>query len=214
MIAQNRSSTMTTPSLKDLVEGLGEIPLERIRLLPPPGQATINDVEHNKCCELVDGTLVEKAMGLPEAMLATVLSSLIQQFASARKLGLVAGADGAWEVLPDLVRMPDVAYISWERLPERRLPDEPIPHLAPDLAIEVLSKSNTPAEMARKCAEYFQAGVRQVWQVDRFALTVTMFTSAMDSRVLTSDDTIDGGDVLPGFSLKVADLFAALERKE
>ena len=68
--------------------------------------------------------------------------------------------------------------------------------------------------MARKCQEYFQAGVRQVWHVDRFAQTVAIFTSATDCHILTGADAIDGGEVLPGFSLKVADLFASLENKE
>ena len=69
-----------------------------------------------------------------------------------------------------LVRIPDVAFTSWERLPGRRVPPEPIPELAPDLAVEVLSQSNTEAEMTRKRGEYFAAGVRLVWLVDPDAL--------------------------------------------
>src|SRR5690348_10027749 len=92
-------------------------------------------------------------------------------------LGLVAGSDGMMRIATGLVRMPDVSVVLWERLPDHKVPSEPIPSLAPDLAVEVLSPSNTSAEMNRKIAEYFDAGCRSVWIVDPSTRTVHVYES-------------------------------------
>src|SRR5688572_33054470 len=106
------------------------------------------------------------------------------------------------ELFAGLVRIPDVAFVSWARVPGGRVPAEPVPHLAPDLAVEVLSESNTPREMARKRREYFRATVRLVWEVDPRVRTVAVYVSdAAPLLVLTADDTLDGREVLPGFTL-------------
>src|SRR5205085_7427795 len=97
-----------------------------------------------------------------------------------------------------LVRMPDVSVILWDRLPGRVIPSEPIPALAPHLAVEVLSPSNTAAEMALKRSEYFQAGVQLVWMVDPRAKTVRVYTSPSDSTLLRGNDLLVGADILPG----------------
>jgi Uma2 family endonuclease len=110
-----------------------------------------------------------------------------------------------------LVRIPYVAFVSWNRLPDRRVPREPIPGLAPDLAVEVLSESNTPGEMARKRQEYFAAGVRLVWVVDPEARTVEVFTTPEHCTVLHEEHTLEGGEVLPGLTLPLRELFAALD---
>ena len=101
----------------------------------------------------------------------------------------------------------------WERLPGRRIPSEPIPDLAPDLAVEVLSPGNTPGEMARKRQEYFAAGVRLVWLVDPEARTVEVYTDPEQSTVRHEADTLEGGAVLPGFALPLRELFAELEHQ-
>jgi Uma2 family endonuclease len=108
--------------------------------------------------------------------------------------------------------MPDVAFISWDRIPNRQRPKEPIPDLVPDLAAEFLSKSNTPAEMKAKRADYFTAGVRLVWEIDPEARTLAVYTAPDAATLLTATDTLDGGDVLPGFSLPLSELFAELDR--
>jgi Uma2 family endonuclease len=123
----------------------------------------------------------------------------------------VTGADGMMRLNPGLVRITDVSFVSWERLPDRSVPDAPIPDLAPDLAIEVLSESNTPAEMARKRREYFAAGVRLVWLVEHISRTVTVFTSVDDFRSFNETDNLDGGNVLPGLSFPVRSIFAELD---
>lgn len=198
-------------NLAQLLRRLGDVPADRIRLNPPPGTATRDDVLRNEGCELVDGTLVEKPMGYRESVLAMAVLSLLRDFVRSRNLGLISGEQGTMEMLTGIVRIPDVAFVSWERLPGRKMPDDPMPEIAPDLAIEVLSKTNTKAEMAVKRGEYFQAGVRLVWEIDPVARTVTVYTSPMASTVRTESDSLDGGEVLPGFALSLASLFAELD---
>jgi Uma2 family endonuclease len=115
--------------------------------------------------------------------------------------------------MADQVRIPDVAFTSWDRLPGRRRPGSPVPLLAPDLAVEVLSRSNTPGEMALKRQDYFTAGVRLVWEIDPEARTVVVYTSPTHAVTLGLADTLDGGLVLPGFTLPVQELFAELDRQ-
>lgn len=114
-------------------------------------------------------------------------------------------------LLKGLVRIPDVAYFSWDKLPGRVLPTKPIPDLTPDLAVEVLSEGNTALEMERKLREYFLAGVRLVWLIDPHKRQAKVFTSP-DGPGTTLDQTqaVGGGEMLPGFSLPLADLFARL----
>jgi Uma2 family endonuclease len=199
-------------TVADLLRRLGDIPAERVRVQPPLGTATIADVEKNKLCELIDGTLVEKAMGARESLLGVALAGLLRNFILPRNLGIILGADGTLEILTGLVRLPDVAFLSWDRLPDRRIPEEAVPAVVPDLAVEVLSKGNTPAEMLRKRQEYFNAGVRLVWMIDPAARVVTVYTAVNQSRVLTVTDTLDGSTVLPGFAVPVRGLFAELDR--
>jgi len=205
-------------TLADLVEQLGSIPLHRIRFHPLPGTATEQDVldierRENRLCELVDGVLVEKAMGFRESALACALIIFLSAFTRPRNLGIVTGEAGMLRLSSGLVRIPDVAFVSWGRLPGRRMPSEPIPQLAPDLAVEVLSESNTEGEMDRKLHEYFDAGVLAVWFVDPKSRTITVYTAADQFVVLNENQILDGGIVLPGFSLPVQQLFAELDRE-
>ena len=152
------SSVLNIPiewTVADLQKHLDGIPAHRIRLRPWPGTATVQDVmrmddHHDRLCELIDGVLVEKAMGFEESWIAANLVFLLSQFLQQNPLGIVTGADGLIQLLPNQVRIPDVAYFSWERLPDRRLPRQAVPNVVPDLAVEVLSTSNTPTEMRRK----------------------------------------------------------------
>jgi Uma2 family endonuclease len=202
----------------DLIRHLGDIPAERIWLNPRPGTATEEDViaihdKENRLCELVDGVLVEKTMGLYESRLAVVLSTLLDNYTFAQDLGVVSGADGTLKIMPGLVRIPDVSFVSWSRLPDRKLPAEPIPHLIPELAVEVISAGNTRREMEHKLHEYFAAGVRQVWLVYGKKREFRVYTSEKRSRVYGEDDTVPGGKVLPGFSLSVKGFFNRAENK-
>lgn len=196
----------------------GAIPPWRVRSDPQPGTATERDVlrihaSEKRLCELVDGILVEKAMGYEESLVAMQISHRLLSFLSRRKLGIVAGEAGMLKLARGLVRIPDVSYVSYDRLPGRRAPRQPIPRLAPNLAVEVLSQSNTRREMEEKLVEYFDAGVEVVWLVDVQKRTVEVFSSPNESAVFKIGQTVSGGTVLPGFRLKVRDLFGQLDQQ-
>ena len=201
-------------TIGQLLRRLGDIPPDRVRLDPAPGTARIEDLlkPENTGCELVEGTLVEKPMGFRESMLAMFLGQILGPHIRQQNLGILTGADGSYEVLLGLVRLPDLAFVSWDRLPNRRLPEDPIPNVVPDLAVEVLSRSNTLAEMALKRSEYFRGGVRLVWEIDPRARTVRVYTAPEEHEDLTAADTLRGDPVLPGFTLPLQQLFAELDR--
>jgi Uma2 family endonuclease len=209
------AKTIRFETMGDLLRQLGGINPRRVRLHPPPGEATERDLirlnDHsNRLYELVDGVLVEKDMGYPESTLTCDLIGFLQFFLADHPLGFLVGPDGATRLMPRLVRIPDISFVSWDQLPTRERPVDAIADVAPALAIEILSKGNTRREMARKLKEYFRCGVRAVWFVDARKRTVQVFTSPDQSVTLTASDTLDGGELLPGFTLSVRKLFAAL----
>lgn len=207
---------VTFENAADLVQRLGNVPLARICFKPLPGTATERDLlaamrRSDRLYELVDGTLVEKPMGLSESVLAGQVLIEIGVFARLHNLGIPSGEAGTVKLLKGLVRAPDVAFFCWDKLPGRVLPSKPVPNLAPDLAVEVLSKGNTPEEMQRKLREYFLAGIRLVWMIDPRKRQAEVFTSPdAPAATLAESQALDGGDVLPGFTLPLADLFAHL----
>lgn len=211
-MAVTTTSSQSELTLADLLERFGPMPYHRIRHDPPPGTATEQDVidlhdREDRLCELVDGVLVEKTVGYLESFLALRLATLLQVFVSEQNLGIVTGADGTIRFAPGLVRIPDISFISWDRLPNRKVPSEPIP----DLVVEVLSKSNTKQEMDRKLQDYFTAGVRAVWYVDPETRTVRVFNRPERPVLLKEKGILEGGAVLPGFSLSLSDLFRVPE---
>jgi Uma2 family endonuclease len=210
--------TAAPETFADLLDRLGHVPAWRIRLQPPPGTATERDVleihaRTKRLYELIDGALVEKAMGFRESALAGLLIEVIRQYLRQHRLGTVAGESGMMRLVTGRVRIPDVSFVSWDKLPGRRLPEEPIPDLSPDLAVEVLSESNTAEEMAIKRREYFASGTRLVWQIDPATRTAEVFTGPDQSVTLDQSQSLDGGDVLPGFALSLRELFAELDRQ-
>ena len=199
-------------TLADLHDRLGGIPLDRIRMVPPAGFATEQDLlrvldSEDRICELIDGILVEKPMGFFESRLAAVLIAILDRFLESHDLGIVLGEAGTLRILADQIRVPDVAFLSWRHFPGRVLPQVPVPSIAPDLAVEVLSKSNTKREMERKLKDYFTAGVELVWIIDPLSKTATVHEDQQQPRVLTLSDSFTGGNVLPGFELPLQQLF-------
>jgi Uma2 family endonuclease len=213
------STATPIETLADLVDQLGGIPLGRVRYHPLPGTATEADAlaaleaPRKRLCELVDGVLVEKPMGYTESVLAIFLAGALNAFVRPQNLGLVSGPDGAVRLFAGRIRIPDVAFVSWDRLPGRRRPAQPLPDLVPDLAAEILSAANTAAEMARKLQEYFTAGVRLVCVIDPAARTVRVYTAPDAVTELAETDTLTGEPVLPGFRLEVRELFGELDRQ-
>jgi Uma2 family endonuclease len=201
-------------TVADLVESLGGIPLERIRMRPLPGTATEKDViaeregPMRRLCELIDGVLVEKPMGTRESLLAGVIVQVLGSFVDERDLGIVLGADGILRLFPGVVRIPDVCFIPWEQIPNEEVTDEPIAPFFPDLAVEVLSPSNTRREIDRKLRDYFLAGTRLVWVIQPKTQTAQVYTSPTDSRRIARTGSLQGDPVVPGFSLPLSDLFS------
>lgn len=205
-------SPPTEVTLTDLHARFGPLPAWRIRTVPRPGTATEDDVidieaRENRFCELVDGILVEKTVGYWESYLAGELVRILGNFVKPCKLGIVSGEGGMMRLFPGLVRIPDVAFAARDKFPDRRVPRKPIPSLVPDLAVEVLSASNTTKEMSDKLADYFESGVRLVWYIDPPRRTVQVFTAPDDFQILSENDTLTGGDILPGFELSLREFF-------
>lgn len=207
------STEPTVWTAADLVERFGPIPLSRVVTSPRPGTATIEDVvrlddQEDRLCELIDGVLLEKAMGFIESQLAFRFGMLLAAFVEQHKLGVTAGEAGMLQLLPGQVRIPDISFVSWASLEGSGYPEKAAPLMAPDLAVEVLSPGNTQREMERKLEEYFAAGVRLVWYVDPRAKSVTVYTRPDQATVLGEADTLDGGEVLPGLVIELGELFA------
>jgi Uma2 family endonuclease len=171
------------------------------------------DGDDKRLVELVDNTLVEKPMGFYEGRLGILIGHFFEDFLEVHDLGLCFGADTTLRVAQRVVRLPDVSFVSWSKIPNRELPAEQVPFLVPDLAIEILSPSNTLAEMARKRRDYFAAGTRLVWQIDPDSRTAEVFTAPDVSTIVPADGALDGGDVLPGFRLPLARLFERAGRR-
>src|SRR5687767_4165932 len=140
-------STVTAPveadliTLAELLESLGGIPSGRVRLRFPLGSATEEEyvrfaLRTGRGCELIDGVIVEKAMGYYESRLATVLLRVLGNFLVAHPVGFLLGEAGMVRV-EGQVRMPDVAYYPWSAFPSRRLPRTPILAATPALVVEV-----------------------------------------------------------------------------
>lgn len=193
---------MPTPdvTLQDLLDRLGGIATERVRMHPLPGTVTERDLRDPRQrelrpsrLELSDGVLVKKApKGWLESTLLTVLTAQIWTYLEQTRLGIAScGGDASLRVLPERVRVLDMAFVRWEHIPGRRLTREPCPEFVVDLAVEVLSESNTQAERKHKRQEFFDHGTRIFWIVDPEQETVTVYHSVEDGLVLTIDDEVN-----------------------
>ncbi|HET6426025.1 MAG TPA: Uma2 family endonuclease [Planctomycetaceae bacterium] len=200
----------------DLMRRFGPIPLSRVRTRPAPGTATEQDVvsihsREKRLCELVDGILVEKTVGYFESAVAIRLVMLLGNFLKGKNIGQVFGPDGMMKLEWGLIRIPDVCFVSSERLRTVNLkPHAPLDVLSPNLAIEVLSAGNTAREMEEKLHDYFSHGVELVWYCDPVEESVTVYRSPGDSRVVQHPESLTGEPVLPGFVVSLPELFAPL----
>ena len=166
--------------------------------------------------ELVRGhiqfmTPVGLAHGLVGATVLRLLSTHVWQ----HRLGACFD-DSTGYALPNLtntVRAPDASFVRADRLQPMRV-DSGFHKIAPDLAVEVLSPSERPAEIAEKLADYRSAGTPLVWVIDPAARTVMVVSNDGSRVVLRTDETLTGGDVVPGFSCTVGELFDGLATTE
>jgi Uma2 family endonuclease len=172
----------------------------------PLGQPAIPD---EGLYEVVDGRVVEKKMGSYETGIASLLFEILGPFSRANRLGQFFNEMlFRINIAKDLRRRPDVAFVSNSRWPfNRRAPRGPFWEMVPDLAIEVISESNSAFEVQKKIHEYFDAGVRSVWVVYPEQAEVYIYSAPKQVQVLGAGQELDGGDLLPGFRLPVAALF-------
>ena len=172
----------------------------------------LNMPEDGKRRELIRGELIEMSpANLLHGLLAGELFRRIANHIYDHQLGQVFAAETGFTLFknPDTTLAPDVAYLSAERAKPLT---EKFGTIAPDLAVEVVSPSNSADEMTEKTALYFEAGSRQVWIVYPKRRLIHVYTAVNKVTILGVADTLDGGDVLPGFALKLSELFAVLDK--
>lgn len=176
----------------------------------PPDIAPEPSAGGDSLYEVVAGRFVEKPpMGAYEGEIASLLLEFLAPFVRAHRLGKVV-AEVLFRIDPaaNLQRRPDVAFISDARWPRnRRAPEDAAWDVIPDLAIEVVSPTNTAGEVVARVREYFQAGVRRIWVVYPSERLVYVHETSRAISVLHVGDELDGGDLLPGFRLPLATLF-------
>lgn len=158
--------------------------------------------------ELVRGAVIEVSFPKPRHALAEsrILFHLML-YARASNAGIVLPTGYVVERRPDTVRGPDVAFISARRFAGEVHLDRFVEG-APDLAVEILSPTNRAGEVAQKVKEYLSAGAQLVWVVDTRRRTVTVYAPGYGPARVGEDGIVDGGDVLPGFAMPVAEIFA------
>jgi Uma2 family endonuclease len=159
--------------------------------------------------ELVRGELRRMPpAGSEHGAVAINIGVLVSQFVKTHSLGVVFGAETGFKLAsdPDTVRAPDLAFVRRERIPQEGIPQGFWPG-APDLAVEVVSPSDTYTAVEEKVREWLDAGTRLVLVVNPRTRTVTVYAAQMQVTRLTESDLLTGGEVLPGFSCRVAELF-------
>jgi Uma2 family endonuclease len=162
--------------------------------------------------EVMNGELKERCMSFRSSAIAGVIVELLRRWSRAGHPGTVAQSDGGLTIFPWApgdVRMPDVSYISKERLP--RVPEKGWLDVPPELAVEVVSPNDTVAAMEDKAQDYIRAGVQLVWVVVPSTQAVHVWWAAGHREILVPGDSLTGRDILPGFEVAVDDLFAEFE---
>jgi Uma2 family endonuclease len=172
------------------------------------------DIDDDRFYEIVCGERVEKKpMGTPQNLVCTAFASYLRVYVRQERLGTVAAE--TLFVLDEAIRLerrPDLAYVSRQRW--QRPTQTGAWNVVPDLAVEMISPTNRAPEVLQKIDEYFAAGVRLVWVVYCQPRQVYVYRSPVTIQVLTPQDTLEGDDVIPGFSLPVAKLFEDLDEAD
>lgn len=179
--------------------------------MSPPALLTADELQHvyvpDKRVELVRGLLVVRELpGMRHARVAMDLALALGAHVRAAALGRVY-AEAGFKLAsnPDTVRGPDVAFIRRDRIPD----PEPtgFAHFAPDLVVEVISPGDRAGEVLAKVADWLSAGTRLVWVLDPARRVARVYRADGTEQILTADESLDGGDVVPGFSCPVGEIF-------
>jgi Uma2 family endonuclease len=164
--------------------------------------------------ELIEGELIEMSpTGFEHSDLALDLGARVWSYLRSNPIGRASGADGGYRLQrdPDIVLAPDISFVQAERLPPRHQRKKYL-ELAPDLAVEVVSPSDSAEAVTRKVLIYLKHGTKLVWVVEPDQRVVTIYRQDRTAKILTTDDILDGEEVLPGFTLPVAELFQGLDQ--
>jgi Uma2 family endonuclease len=161
--------------------------------------------------EIVNGELVMSNSGAEHGYIAVILSTILYSFVRSQKLGVVLDSSTAFTLKTGNKRSPDVSFIAKERLQGLKKLPRGFWQGSPDLAVEVLSPSNTVEEIHNKIIEYFDNDTKLVWVINPEEEYVLIYHSPKPDRFLRDQDMLDGEEIIPGFQMAVADLFAELE---
>jgi Uma2 family endonuclease len=160
-------------------------------------------------CELIGGGIVVMSpAGFDHGRSASKIVGALENHVAPRRLGVVTTAEAGFQIAhnPDTVRVPDVAFVRADRIPPGGV--KGFFQGAPDLAVEVVSPTDRAGEVAAKVQIWLDAGSPMVWVVDPEKRTLAVHRSGNDVTVLSASDTLQGGDVLPEFSISVGLIFA------
>ncbi len=184
------------------------MPAERQRYTTAEFEAIMNLPENaGKILELIDGEIVEKMASNPYSSRVSVrISRFVDIFVEEHDLGHVTGEAGGYHISEYNDFAPDVAFISKARQPS--LPRRGFNPVPPDLAVEVISPSDSFSDVIKKVRTYLRYGTRLVWVVDPEEQIVMVYTPTTTFTVGLEGE-LDGGEVLPGFKLRVSDIFPA-----
>ena len=175
-----------------------------------PTFASGEKVDHQERFEIIDGLRLElPPMSAEASVIASDLARHLSNYGFAQNRGR-----GVSEVLfhlplpTDRNRRPDAAFVPFTRWPRgRRIPSSSAWDVLPDVVAEVISPFDLATEVLEKIAEYFQSGIQLVWVIYPSVRLVYVYESLLKVRGLTRSDTLEGGTVLPGFQLALAELF-------
>lgn len=183
--------------------------------IPTPALVTADElfVEYrNQRCELVEGKVkIMSPTGFGHGALELAIAKLLAAFVAEHSLGTIVTGEVGFviETNPDTVLAPDVAYVRQERIEAVGVTDKFFPE-APTLAIEIVSPSDTAEDVDSKARRWLTAGTEAVWVVYPKGKSITVYESLHDIRIVTGEQLLECEKVLPGFRLKVSELFADL----
>ena len=204
-------------TIADLLHELGDIDPARVRMHPAPGTVTFEMYlgfikQHTgRTCEWVYNTVVEKGVGHSQSFVGGVILAELWMHIKAHKLGIMTGEAGPYRILPLIVYCADVAFVAKDRLPSGRPSKENVPEIVPNLVVEVLSDTNRKGEIKRKLRDYFEAGVELAWVIDPKTRTGREYVAVDDSSFIAADGYLEGGTVVPGFRLSLAEVFSDMD---
>jgi Uma2 family endonuclease len=162
--------------------------------------------------EVIDGELKERVMSVQSSAIAMAIAAYLGQWVRSGHPGTVLGSDGGYTIFPWApgdVRMPDVSYVSQARMP--RVPARGWSDVAPEFAVEVVSPTDLALDVDLKAHDYIRAGVDLVSVVFPRTRTIVVYRPGLPQTSFGPGETVNGGDVLPGLSVSIDELFAPFE---